>query len=134
MFELNGKADIDETLRAINKASKSRSRDGFIELRCYVDEAEICAVGFTHNDEVPEDVDVDEVACRARDEQRQEMEADAWDMDEAIDLLLAGDRKMGLMLLSRALSEWPDAQRIVELKLTSSSPRDPRQPPLMLAA
>lgn len=87
-----------------------------------VEQAEIERLGFTADDDIDPGIEMSDLEPFARD------------LSEAIDLLLAGDRKMGLTLLSRALSEWPDAQRIVEMKFSSSPPRDPRQPPLMLGA
>lgn len=55
------------------------------------------------------------------------------DLCDGLRDLIAGDRDMAAILLSRALSEWPDAVRVVEETLGGRTCHDRRQLTLLAA-
>lgn len=56
-----------------------------------------------------------------------EREPNARDFRDGIAALLSGDSQMGMILLCRALEEWPAAARCVEDAIRKSANTDPRQ-------
>jgi hypothetical protein len=85
-------------------------------------DAEECAyqAGYIHADDAPDEEEIAENAIAG-------LEPCVRDLDDGIAALIAGDRPMASILMCRALDEWPDAARMVEVALRAKSRPDPRQ-------
>lgn len=91
-----------------------------------VDHLDIVDAGYVDKDDLPSEDDL-------RQEGIESLDPHLRDLQDGLRDLIAGDRAMAAILLARALSEWPDAVRIVEETLGARTHHDRLQLTLLAA-
>ncbi|CAH0355334.1 hypothetical protein [Sphingobium sp. CECT 9361] len=92
-----------------------------VDIDVDVDAAECAAVaGYIDPSEAPDEEEITENAIAG-------MEPCVRDLEDGIAALIAGDRAIASILMCRALDQWPDAARMVEVALRAKVQPDPRQ-------
>jgi len=81
--------------------------DGFVDIDVEVSNAEIISLGFIDSDDVPDEDEIAEDAIAS-------LAPLSRDIADGLASLIAGDRRMAMILLSRAFDHWPEASRTIE--------------------